>query len=266
MAELANALGSEAMSQGLGVQISTCRTFIHMKKSNNLRIIPLGGQEEVGRNMTVFESGYDIVILDMGLQFPEEDMPGIDYIIPDIRYLKGKEKNIRGVILSHGHLDHIGAVPHLLPRLGWPTVYASQMTLALVRRRLEEARLLKYLKAEEIKSPDEQINFGNIKINFFAATHSIMDSLGIILQTPFVNIIHPGDWRYDLNPVQGKPTDFSYLAKYNRKDVPSILMMEALGSTQEGYQISEKEIYKNIRQIIRTGSWPRHCRHFRFNG
>ena len=224
----------------------------HMKKQNYLRIIPLGGQEEVGRNMTVFEYASDIVVLDMGLQFPEEDMPGIDYIIPDARYLKGKEKNIRGVILSHGHLDHIGAVPHLLGRLGWPTVYASKMTLALVRRRLEEAQLLKYLKAEEIKSPDEQINLGNIKINFFAATHSIMDSLGIILQTPVANIVHPGDWRYDLNPVEGKPTNFSHLANYNKKWVPSILMMEALGSTKEGYQISEKEIYKNTRQIIQA--------------
>lgn len=220
------------------------------KSKTNLRIIPLGGQEEVGRNMTVFESGQDIVILDMGLQFPEEDMPGIDYIIPDIRYLKGREKNIRGVILSHGHLDHIGAVPHLLPRLGWPPVYGSQMTMALVRRRLEEARLLKYLKAEEIKSVNDQINFGNIKINFFAATHSIMDSLGIILQTPVANIIHPGDWKYDLNPIKGKPTDFSYLTKYNKKDIPLILMMESLGSTQEGYQIPEKEIYKNVRRII----------------
>src|SRR3989344_9447804 len=99
-----------------------------------LRIIPLGGQEEVGRNMTVFEYEDDIIILDMGLQFPEEDMPGIDYIIPDIRYLAGKEKKIKGVILSHGHLDHIGAAPHLLPRLGWPVVYASKLTLMLLKK------------------------------------------------------------------------------------------------------------------------------------
>src|SRR3989344_5410529 len=112
---------------------------------NSLKIIPIGGMEEVGRNMTVFEYGQDIVILDMGLQFPEEEMLGIDYIIPDDRYLRGKEKNIRAVVLSHGHLDHIGAVPHLLSKLGWPPVYASRMTLALVRKRLEEAHLLKYL-------------------------------------------------------------------------------------------------------------------------
>jgi ribonuclease J len=217
---------------------------------NAVRIIPLGGMEEVGRNMTVFEYGNDIVILDMGMQFPEEEMLGIDYIIPDSRYLKGKEKNIRGVILSHGHLDHIGAVPHILPLLGWPTVYASKMTMALVRKRLEEAQLLKFLKAHEINSPDEKISLGNIKVSFFASTHSIMDSLGTVIQTPVVNIIHPGDWKYDLNPVQGEITDFSSLSKWNQPSTPSILMAEAIGSTKEGHQISEQEIYNNIKQII----------------
>jgi len=215
-----------------------------------LRIIPLGGQEEVGRNMTVFEYGQDIVILDVGLQFPEEDMPGIDYIIPDIRYLKGKEKNIRAVILSHGHLDHIGAIPHILPQLGWPPIYASKLTLALVRRRLEESRLNRFLKAYEIKNTKEQFAFGNIRVNFFDVTHSIMDAVGVIIQTAVGNIIHPGDWRYELNPVNGQQTDFSQLAQWNNKATPSVLMMESLGSTKEGYQISELEVYRNTKQII----------------
>jgi ribonuclease J len=220
------------------------------QQQNTLRVIPLGGQEEVGRNMTVFEYGKDIVVLDMGLQFPEEDMMGIDYIIPDAKYLKGKERNIRGVILSHGHLDHIGALPHLLPQLGWPTVYASKMTLALVRKRLEEARLLKFFKSHEIQSADQTISLDSIKVNFFAATHSIMDATGVIIQTPVANIIHPGDWRYDLNPVQGEPTNFSNLSFWNKEKTPSVLMMEALGSTKEGFQIPESEIYNNIRQIV----------------
>ncbi|MDP2930861.1 MAG: ribonuclease J, partial [bacterium] len=225
-------------------------TYQSAPSADTLRIIPLGGQEEVGRNMTVFEYGQDIVILDMGLQFPEEDMPGIDYIIPDARYLSGKERNIRGVILTHGHLDHIGAIPHLLPRLNWPMVYGSKMTLALVRKRLEEAQLLNFFKSQEIKSPDEEIDLGRFKISFFAATHSIMDSMGIVLQTPVANVIHPGDWRYDLNPVAGQPTDFSHLSQWNKKDIPSILMMEGIGSTKEGYQIPEREIYNNIKKII----------------
>lgn len=224
------------------------------EQHGSMRIIPLGGMEEVGRNMTVFEYGNDIVILDMGLQFPEEEMLGVDYIIPDARYLRGKERNIRGVILSHGHLDHIGAVPHVLPQLGWPTVYASKMTLALVRKRLEEAQLLKFLKAREINSPDEKISFGDIKVGFFPATHSIMDSLGTIIETPVANIIHPGDWKYDLNPVHGQITNFSSLAKWNQPNKPSILMAESLGSTKEGHQISEREIYNNIKQIIETAA------------
>ncbi|MEK7203458.1 MAG: ribonuclease J [Patescibacteria group bacterium] len=221
--------------------------------ADELRIIPLGGLEEVGRNMTVFEYNDDIVILDMGLQFPEEDMPGIDYIIPDVRYLEGKEKNIRGVIFSHGHLDHIGAAPHLLPKLGWPPVYASRLTLFLLRKRLEESKLNQYLVAHEINSASEELFLGDyFKVNLFEVTHSIMDAMGVILQTPVGNIIHPGDWRYDLSPVKGKPTDFSHLARWNTKEKPSVLMMESLGSTKEGSQLSESEVYKNIRKIIET--------------
>ncbi|MFZ5391086.1 MAG: ribonuclease J [Patescibacteria group bacterium] len=215
-----------------------------------LKIIPLGGQEEVGRNMTVFEYGSDIVILDMGLQFPEEDMPGIDYIIPDTRYLKGKEKNIRGVIFSHGHLDHIGAAPHLLPKLGWPPVYASKLTLHLIRKRLEESKLAGNLRAYEIKSTQEQLTMGRIRVNFFDVTHSIMDAIGVVIQTPVGNVIHPGDWRYDFDTTTGRQTDFSQLARWNTRNAPSILMMESLGSTKEGHQLPEIEVYKNIKQIM----------------
>ena len=218
--------------------------------SDALRIIPLGGQEEVGRNCTVFEYGSDIVILDVGLQFPEEDMPGIDYIIPNVSYLKGKERNIRGVILSHGHLDHIGAVPHILPQLGWPPVYASKLTLALVRRRLEESRLASHLRAHEIKSSFQDLQLGKIRINFFDVTHSIMDAMGVIVSTPDIAVVHMGDWRYDLDPVEGKPTDFSHLARWNTRQRPSLLMMESLGATKEGHQGSEREVYQTIRGII----------------
>lgn len=215
-----------------------------------LRIIPLGGQEEVGRNMTVFEFDNDIIILDMGLQFPEEDMPGIDYIIPDTSYLRGKEKNIQGIILTHGHLDHIGASPHLLPRLGWPTVYASKLTITLLKKRLEESNLVQYLKTEEIQSVRDILNFGKMRVSFFDVSHSIMDAIGVIIQTPSATIIHPGDWKYDLDPVRGPKTDFSHLAKWNTKTAPSILMMESIGSTKEGHQLSEREIFENVRNII----------------
>src|SRR3989339_1788053 len=105
---------------------------------NNLRVIPLGGLEEVGRNMTMFEYGKDIIIIDMGLQFPEEDMPGIDYIIPNITYLKGKEKRIKGVIITHAHYDHIGGIPHLIPELGYPPMYGLPLTNAIIKKRQED--------------------------------------------------------------------------------------------------------------------------------
>lgn len=215
------------------------------------RIIPLGGQEEVGRNMTIFEFKNDIVLLDMGLQFPEENMPGIDYLIPDIRYLRGKEKNIRGVILSHGHLDHIGATAHLLPKLGWPVVYASPLTMALVRKRLEEAKLLHNLKAQEIRSVKQRLRLGLLTINFFDVTHSIMDALGVIVQTPLGSAIHMGDWRYDLDPAQGRKTDFSHLASWNLSKKPSLLMMESLGSTKSGHQISTREVIQNLDDLVK---------------
>ena len=226
------------------------KTETRQPVKEKLRIIPLGGQEEVGRNMTIFEYEDNILILDMGLQFPEEDMPGIDYIIPDIRYLQGKEKKIRGVILSHGHLDHIGAAPHLLPRLGWPVGYASKLTLMLLKKRLEESNLTRYLKSVEIKSTQESLHFGRMKVSFFEISHSIMDAIGIIIQTPIINVIHAGDWKYDLDPVKGPKTDYSHLARWDTSEIPSVLMMEGLGSTKEGHQLSEREINKNIKNII----------------
>ena len=226
---------------------------VSMLRSNDkiFRIIPLGGQEEVGRNMTLFEYGGDIVILDIGLQFPEENMPGIDYIIPDIRILKGKEKNIRGVILSHGHLDHIGAAAHILPRLGWPIVYGSRLTLALVKKRLEEAKLLHNFRSQEITSVDTKLKLGKITVSFFDVTHSIMDALGVIIQTPAGNAIHMGDWRYDLDPASGgKITNFSHLARWNTQKIPALLMMESLGTTKPGHQMSTKQVHENLKKIV----------------
>src|SRR4030042_1666334 len=138
------------------------------RQQSALRIIPLGGMEEVGRNMTVFEYGDDIVILDMGIQFPEEDMPGIDYIIPNVSYLKGKEKNIKAVIFSHGHLDHIGAAPILLEKLGYPPVIGRDLTLAFIKKRLEDYKenSAKKLKTITVKSADDRFNFGKFRIGF----------------------------------------------------------------------------------------------------
>ena len=178
---------------------------------NKLRIIPLGGQEEVGRNMTVFEYGQDIIIVDMGVQFPEEDMPGIDYIIPNANYLKGKEKRIRGVVFTHGHLDHIGAAPILLKELGYPTVIGRELTLALVKRRMEdqEPKSSNNLKTIMIKTAEEKINLGDFQLQFFDVEHSILDSIGVALVTPVGTVIHMGDWTMSPATQQGTG-DLSY--------------------------------------------------------
>lgn len=220
-------------------------------QSKTLSIIPLGGNEEVGRNMNIFEYGQDIIIIDMGLQFPEEDMPGIDYIVPNISYLKGKEKRIRGVIFTHGHMDHIGAAPILLKKLGYPPIVGRDLTLALIKRKLEdhEKNSSSKLKTIRIKDTKEKVRLGKFNVGFFDVEHSIMDSMGIILETPEGTIIHPGDWTMDKNPADRKPITYDGLSKLPS---PKILMLESLGATdtRKKEQVSEKEMYKNLEKII----------------
>ncbi|MGA2417832.1 MAG: ribonuclease J [Candidatus Staskawiczbacteria bacterium] len=217
--------------------------------ASNLRIIPLGGCEEVGRNMTVFEYGQDIVILDMGLQFPEEDMPGIDYVIPNVEYLKGKEKNIRGVIFSHGHLDHIGAAPILLQKLGNPQIIGRPLTLEMVKHRVEDLYhgAAKKLKTTYVKDLQQKINLGAFTLGFFQIDHSVMDAVGVILETPVATVIHPGDWTIEKNPIGRKAIDYSRLAKLKR---PTILMLESLGATITKEPVTEEEMLKNLYKLI----------------
>ena len=216
---------------------------------NNLRIIPLGGCEEVGRNMTVFEYGNDIVLLDMGLQFPEEDMPGIDYVIPNVEYLKGKEKNIRGVIFSHGHLDHIGAAPILLQKLGNPQIIGRPLTLEMVKHRVEDTYRgsAKKLKTIYIKDIQQKIQLGAFTLKFFRIDHTIMDAVGIILETPVATVIHPGDWTIEKNPIGRKTIDYTHLSRLPR---PTILMLEALGSTNSKEPVTEEEMLKNLYSLM----------------
>ncbi|MCX6719572.1 MAG: ribonuclease J [Candidatus Staskawiczbacteria bacterium] len=218
-------------------------------KANNLRIIPLGGCEEVGRNMTVFEYGNDIVILDMGLQFPEEDMPGIDYVIPNIEYLKGKEKNIRGVVFSHGHLDHIGAAPILLQKLGNPQIIGRPLTLEMVKHRVEDLYhgASKKIKTNYVQDINQKISLGAFTLKFFAIDHSVMDAMGVILETPVATVIHPGDWTIEKNPIGRKAVDYTHLSALNR---PTILMLESLGSTTSKEQVTEEEMLKNLYMLI----------------
>ena len=220
---------------------------------DTLRIIPLGGQEEVGRNMTVFEYGNDIVIIDMGVQFPEEDMPGIDYIVPNVDYLKGKEDRIRGVVFTHGHLDHIGAAPILLKQLKYPVVVSRDFTLALIKRKVEDQYKgdTKYLKTIRVNSVDDRLKLGVFEVRFFEVEHSIMDSMGIALVTPSGSIIHMGDWMISNEPLESRNEEISYkhLQELPR---PTLLMIESLGALKKGLPPSEQEVHRNLQELIRT--------------
>lgn len=219
-------------------------------KSDHLRITPLGGNEEVGRNMTLFEYGGDIIILDMGIQFPEEDMPGIDYIIPNISYLKGKERNVKGVILSHGHLDHIGAAPILLKELSYPPIVGRDLTLALVKKKMEdfEKNSAENLKTIRVNAITDKIRLGKFEIEFFDVEHSVMDAVGVIIKTPDGTVIHPGDWTMDKNPTDHQMVTYDHLAKLPS---PKILMLESLGAMDtRPAQKSEVEMYKNLDELV----------------
>ncbi len=217
---------------------------------DTLRIIPIGGNEEVGRNMDVIEYGNDIVVVDIGMQFPEEDMPGIDYIVPNVDYLKNKKKNVRAVIFTHGHLDHIGAAPIVLEQLGYPPVIARDLTLALVKKKIADydPAAVDRLKTISIKDVTRPVRLGQMIARFFEVEHSIMDSMGVALETPAGTAIHMGDWMINHDPAEGKVISYEHL-----KNLPSprILMLESLGVVYNKAPKSEKMIQSNLETIIR---------------
>lgn len=223
------------------------RVEIRGDDRDKLKIIVLGGLEEVGRNCTLLEYGNDIILIDMGLQFPEEDMPGIDYIIPNVSYLRGRERNVRGVIITHGHYDHIGAIPHVVPRIGNPPIFALPITAAIIKKRQEDFEREK-LNIKEI-TLDDQLQLGRFRVEFFHINHNIPDSAGIIIHTPVGTIIHTGDWKFDYTPVDAKPADFTKIAKIGSDGVLA-LMGDSTNAGQPGHQISEREIGNALRTIL----------------
>jgi ribonuclease J len=220
------------------------------KKSNDkLKIIPLGGCEEVGRNMTVFEYRDSIVILDMGVQFPDEDMPGVDFIIPNTRYLDDKKHKIRGVVFSHGHLDHIGAAPILLEKLGNPPIIGRDLTLALIKERQEDYKTgtAGRLNTIQVKDLGQVIALGDLKVGFFQIMHSIMDAVGITIHSPVATAIHPGDWTMERNELGVSTIDYRHLRELPK---PTVLMLESLGSTRKERFGNWEDVYENLYNII----------------
>ena len=220
---------------------------IHSKKENPIRIIPLGGVEEIGRNMTVVEYGNDIVVLDAGLEFPVEETPGIDYIIPNTKYLETHKHKIRGLIISHGHLDHIGAIPYLIDKIGFPVIYTTRLTKAMILKRQEEFPHSRTLHIDEVKTGD-RIRLGQLNIRFFSISHTIPDAIGTIIETPLGNIIYPGDFKIETDAKENPIRVEEYIKLGKEKNL--VLLMESTNAEAPGFSIPEKTAHQNLEKII----------------
>ncbi|HTL39310.1 MAG TPA: ribonuclease J [Methylomirabilota bacterium] len=227
---------------------STHTQPIKVDNKAGLKIIPLGGIEEVGENMTVLEYGDDILVIDMGLGFPDETMPGIDYIIPNTKYLEDNKKRIKGVIITHGHLDHIGAIPYIMPKIGDPPIYTMKLTGELIKKRLEEFHLLGRSQIHEINK-DDVLTLGNFRIRFFRINHNIPDGVGLAINTPAGLLVYATDWKFDHTPVDGRPSEFDKLAKYGGEGV-ALLMSDSTNAEKPGYSVSEKTLGDTIDRIM----------------
>ena len=212
-----------------------------------LKLIPLGGLTEIGKNMMVIEYEDDIIIIDAGLMFPGEEMLGIDLVIPDISYLLEKREKIRGIIITHGHEDHIGALPYLLPQLNVP-VYSTKLTQGLVSVRLKERKALTGANLK-IVPPGGSVTLGKFRVDFFPVCHSIPDSVGLIIHTPIGIIVHSGDFKLDYTPVDGKPTDLSRLAQLGAQGV-LLLLSDSTYAELPGYTPSERVVGETLDHIM----------------
>ncbi len=239
---------------GIKNSVRLCRTINSnfMTTTQNLKIIPLGGLEEVGRNMTVFEYGQDIIIVDMGLQFPGEAMPGIDYIIPNTAYLKDKKDKIRGVIITHGHYDHIGAIPHSIGRLGNPPIYATALTKGIILKRQDDFPDAPKLDIHQIEKTDK-IKLGCFNIEFFHVNHNIPGGVGLVIGTPIGKIVHTGDFKFDHSPIGDEPADISRISEISNSGILA-LMSDSCNAEKPGHSISEKDIQDNLEKIFKESS------------
>ncbi|OGG49638.1 hypothetical protein A2763_03080 [Candidatus Kaiserbacteria bacterium RIFCSPHIGHO2_01_FULL_54_36] len=217
--------------------------------ADTIRIIPLGGVEEVGRNMTAVEFGNDIFILDCGFAFSEGDTPGVDYILPNTGYLEERRDKIRGLLIGHGHLDHIGGIPYIIDRIGNPTIYTRRLTAKMIQKRQEEFTSAVPVNIREVES-DEVIKLGAATIRFFGVTHTVPDSMGIIIGTPHGDVVYTGDIK--LNHLDGEPSDEEKKEFGIFKDRNVLaLLMDSTNVWQPGFSIPESVVYKTLDGIIK---------------
>lgn len=218
-----------------------------------LRVVPLGGLGEVGKNMMIMEyvsgNSHNSIIIDAGIMFPENDMLGIDYIIPDFNYIMDRLDTIRGVIITHGHEDHTGAIAHVMQHVDAP-VYGTLLTRGLLEVKLESAGLLDRTELVTIKAGDT-IQLGPFQIEFFHVTHSIPDCVGLGITTPVGLVVHTGDYKFDHNPVDGWPPDYAKLAEFSQRGVLA-LFADSTNATVPGWTPSESEIEPAFDHIFRN--------------
>ncbi|MCR4334510.1 MAG: ribonuclease J [Patescibacteria group bacterium] len=218
---------------------------------DNVRIIPLGGVEEIGKNMTLIEYKDDIIVIDCGFQFKDENTPGIDYILPNTKYLEERKSKIKAVIITHGHLDHIGGIPYVMPRIGNPPLYSRNLTTVMIKKRQEEFSHVPPLDIRVVEK-DDIIKIGDLKVKFFAVTHTIPDAMGVIIETPHGSIVHTGDLKLD--HVDGIPTEEEEAEwdKKFKKEKVLMLMADSTNVENPGFSIPEKLVHKNIEEIIKN--------------
>ena len=232
-----------------------------MKHENNskLKIIPLGGLEQIGMNITAFEYEDSIIVVDCGLAFPEDDMLGIDLVIPDITYLKNNADRVKGFVITHGHEDHIGALPYVLKQLNVP-VYGTKLTIGLIDNKLEEHNLTRSVKRKVIRH-GQSINLGAFRIEFIKTNHSIADASALAIFSPAGIVIHTGDFKVDYTPVFGDAIDLQRFGELGKKGVLA-LMCDSTNAERPGFTMSERTVgktfdnifaeHKNTRIIIAT--------------
>jgi len=215
-----------------------------------LRFVPVGGLEQIGQNCSFFEYKDEIVVMDVGIQFPEEETPGIDYIIPNISYLEPKKKNVRGIILTHGHYDHIHALPYLIEKLGNPIIYTAALTKALVEKRFQEFPNLPKLKIEVVTDGDRVNISPNFTAEFFYIDHTIPDSIGVILETPAGKMVNFGDFRVERS-IDGVAENTEIFEKLGKMDIHTILL-DSTNADIEGQSVPEKIVEKNLEMLFQN--------------
>jgi ribonuclease J len=216
-----------------------------------IRIVPLGGVEEIGKNCTAIEYGDTIIVIDIGFQFKDENTPGIDYILPNTKYLEQRRDRVKAVIVTHGHLDHIGGIPYIMPRIGNPPMYTRLLTSILVQKRQEEFPNTPKIDMQVVEK-NSTLTIGSFKVKFLAVTHTIPDAMGVILQTPYGSIVHTGDLKLD--HVDGVPTE-EEVKEYERSfksEKVLLLMADSTNVENPGFSIPEKQVHKNLEEIIKN--------------